>query len=220
MSKIGSLMLPLGEQLVAGGLDDRRPRVEVLVDAVAEAHQAEAAVLVLGHVDVLLHVAAVVADLLAASATQASLAPPCSGPHKRTDAGRDRGEQVRVATSRPSAPSTCCSSARGRRARSAAGSAPRRNPDRPRTARSARRTSSAGSSRSTSDRSADRRTAGRSISCRRRPRSSAAWPAAAAPNGRPAPDRAGRANPGRTSTARRTTELRIAIGWASRGKPS
>jgi hypothetical protein len=54
----------LGEHAVAGDLDDLRARVEVLVDAVTEAHEQEPGVLVLGLVDVLLEVAAVVVDHL------------------------------------------------------------------------------------------------------------------------------------------------------------
>ena len=56
--------VPLGEQLVAGRFDDFRPRIEVLVDAMAEPHQLEIAVLVLGHVNVFLDVAAVLEDAL------------------------------------------------------------------------------------------------------------------------------------------------------------
>ena len=42
MSSSGSCLPELGEHLVGRGLDDLRARVEVLVDAVAEAHQLEA----------------------------------------------------------------------------------------------------------------------------------------------------------------------------------
>ena len=55
-------MCQLGQQLVARCFDDRRARIVVLINAMAEAHQAEAALLIFGHVDVLLHVAAVGQD--------------------------------------------------------------------------------------------------------------------------------------------------------------
>ncbi len=95
MSKIGSLILQLGQQLVAGLLDDRGPRVVVLVDAMAEAHQAEAAGLVLGHVDVLLHVAAVGPDGLE-HLDAGLVGPAVQRAPQGADAGRDRGEQVGV----------------------------------------------------------------------------------------------------------------------------
>ena len=64
-----------------------------------------------------------------------------------------------------------------------------------------------------------RGTAGRRSSCRRTPRSSAAWPSGARSRSRPAPGRTGRGCPGRTSTARDTAEDSTGIGCASRGKP-
>lgn len=60
----GVVDVPLVEQPLAHGLDDRRARVEIFVDSVTKAHQPEAARLVLGHVDVFLDVAAVFANLL------------------------------------------------------------------------------------------------------------------------------------------------------------
>ena len=71
MSSSGSLTPSLVEHLVGGLLEDRGARVEVLVDAVAEAHQPEAGALVLGLVDELLVVAAVGLD-----ASRASRSPP------------------------------------------------------------------------------------------------------------------------------------------------
>ena len=67
------MLRDLEQPVVCGGgrqhavrcrLDDPGPRVEVLVDAVAKARELELVVGVLGLVDVLLHVAAVVGDAL------------------------------------------------------------------------------------------------------------------------------------------------------------
>ena len=62
-----------------------------------------------------------------------------------------------------------------------------------------------------------RGTAGRSTSCRRRRRSSAAWPAGGWWRSRPARRRTGRGCPGRRWTARSTADESTAIGCASRG---
>ena len=51
MSRSGSCAFQLGEDLVAGFLEDFRPRIVVLVDAMAEAVEAEGVGLVLGVAD-------------------------------------------------------------------------------------------------------------------------------------------------------------------------
>ena len=101
MSSSSSLDAEPFEEPVRGLLDDPGPRVVVLVDPVAEAHQPERVVVILRPVHVLRDVAAVggdrpehLQDLLVGAAVERS---PQGG-----DPGRDRGEQVGVA--RPDEP--------------------------------------------------------------------------------------------------------------------
>ena len=87
------VLLQLRQDLVAGDLDDLGARVVVLVDAVAEAHQAEARVLLLGQLDVLLDVAAVVAGCARASRALPGWRRRAAGPtarrcRRRRDANR------------------------------------------------------------------------------------------------------------------------------------
>ena len=81
---------------VGGVLDDLGPRVEVAIHPVAEAHQPEVAVLLLGHGHVLGHVAAIRRDLvqhLHHCLVRAAMQRAPQGVHP----GADRGEQVGVA---------------------------------------------------------------------------------------------------------------------------
>ena len=86
----------LGQQLVADFLDDLRPGIVVLVDAMAEAHQAELVVLVLGHVDVLAQVAAVGQDHFE-HVDAGLVGPAVPFAPQRADAGGDGRKQVHVA---------------------------------------------------------------------------------------------------------------------------
>ena len=86
----------LVQNLVGRLLQDLRARVEVLVDAMAEAHQAEVESFVLGQIDVFLVVAAVgldhlqhLDDCLVGAAVQRS--------PQRADPRRERGEQIGLA---------------------------------------------------------------------------------------------------------------------------
>ncbi len=80
----------LGQHAVAGLLDDPGARIEVLVDAVAETHQAHLGILVLdlGHKR-FSAIRRCDASCPSISIT-ATLAPPCSGPHRaQTPAATD-----------------------------------------------------------------------------------------------------------------------------------
>src|SRR5438067_4277167 len=85
----------LQEQLVAGLLDDLRPRVEVLVDAVAEAHQAQPCLLVLHLIDELPGGEAALADVLEHLDDFLVGASVQRAP-ERADACADGGEEVGV----------------------------------------------------------------------------------------------------------------------------
>ena len=182
-------------------LHDRRARVVVLVDAVAEAHQLDAGLLVLDPLHERVDVAAVVVDALE-HLEHCLVGAAVQRAEESVDTGGDRGEQVGVARADHAHGRRWSSSARGRRAARTAcpGRAPWSGP--PRTARPARRTSCAGSSRRSPGSCRGRAAAGRPTSCRRRRRSSAAWPSAARSRSRRARGRTGRGCPGRTSTAR------------------
>ena len=80
-------------QHVGGGLEDARPRVKILVDAVTKTQQTDARIAILCHVHILLIVTAIVADAfqhlddgLIRAAVQRS--------PQRGDTGRDRGEEI------------------------------------------------------------------------------------------------------------------------------
>ena len=96
MSKIGSRIVQFCQQFVAGAFDDRGPRIVVFVDAVAEAHQAEAGIFSLGQIDVFLHVAAIGADVLE-HFDAGLICPAVQRAPQGANAGRNRGEQVGVA---------------------------------------------------------------------------------------------------------------------------
>jgi hypothetical protein len=95
MSSSGSLTPSLARTSSAGLLDDLGARVVVLVDAVAEAHQLDAALLVLDLAHEVLDVAPE-SRICSSISSTAWLAPPCSGPEQRVDAGGDRREEVGV----------------------------------------------------------------------------------------------------------------------------
>src|SRR5665647_1627034 len=84
------------QQLVSGLLDDRRPRVIVLVDPVAEAHQLGPALLVLDLTDELIDIATIGLDLLK-HGQHRLVRPTMQRPEQRVDPRRDRRKQVRVA---------------------------------------------------------------------------------------------------------------------------
>ena len=85
------------EHLVRGALQDAGARVEVLVDPVPEAHQAEGVVPVLGAADELAEVVSAVADRLQ-HLDHLLVRAAVKRPRQGVDAGRDGGEQAGAGT--------------------------------------------------------------------------------------------------------------------------
>ena len=159
------------EHLVAGLLHDLGARIVVLVDAVAEAHQAEAVVLVLGALDEFRD--AVDRADLAQHLERRLVGAAMRRAPQAGDAGGDAGE--RIGAGRAGEPHR-----RGRGVLLVVGVQDEDAVHRARQHRvglvllaTAPRSTCAGSSRRSRDRSSDRRTAGRSNICRPSPRSSA-----------------------------------------------
>ena len=93
MSNSGSLRFSLGEDLVAGLLEDFRPRIVVAIDAVAEAVEPEGVGLVLGLADALFRREPALVDPLE-HLHHLDVGPAVQRPPQRADARRARGEQV------------------------------------------------------------------------------------------------------------------------------
>ena len=97
MSSSGSLPLQLGEDLVAGLLEDLRPRIVVLVNPVAEAVQAEGIGLVLGVADAIFGREPAAGGCRSSISMTSTLAPPCSGPHRaQTPAAQEANRLARA----------------------------------------------------------------------------------------------------------------------------
>jgi hypothetical protein len=78
----GILLAELGEDAVAGDLDDAGAGVEVLVDAVSEAHEAEVGVLVLALADDVLSMESPRSLMPSSISRTAWLAPPWRRPQR------------------------------------------------------------------------------------------------------------------------------------------
>ena len=213
MSSSGSPTAELLEDVVRGLLDDRGARVVVLVDAVPEAHQPDAVLLVLDLVDERRRRRRRCAWMLLEHLEHRLVGAAVQRAEQGVDAGRDRGEQVGVRRADEA-------HRRGRAVLLVVGVQDEQQverlgqrPGRPRsgsagTPKVIRRKFSTKLERvvGVEERLADR------LLVARRPRSSAAWRAGGSSRSRPAPGRTGRGSPGRRSTARRPPTTAPASG--------
>ena len=220
MSSRSSRLPSVGEHLVGGLLDDRRARVVVLVDPVAEAHQLDAVLLVLDPLDERRRRRRRRRGSSSSISSTAWLAPPCSGPNSALMPAET--EANRLACDEPTSRTVdveqfCSWSACRMSSRSSA--CDHRRVDLVRLGREAERhpqevLDQAERVVRVEERLADRLLVGVGRDRRQLGQQ---------PDGRqlaPARGRTGRASPGRRSTAPTTAEDSTGIGCASRGKPS